>query len=110
MNYIYVLITIGIPIEEQANNKAWPTDYKERVVCWYRDLDKIEKILNDNLGDINEDGYYNFAVVEKTLEGLYNFNGDKDAELWYKWDKEKENYQRCNKPRCFDSTIGFGIG
>ena len=52
-----------------------------------------------NWGDIYEAGFNQYAVVLATQGGLY----PTPQELqWYKWDKEQNGYQPCERPEFMD--------
>jgi len=80
---------------------------KERIVGWFSNYNHSRETVEKNYCDINE-GDYNFAVIEKTYEGLYPYTEC----FWFKWDKEKEEYiydPEC-VPKELKSVSNFGIG
>jgi hypothetical protein len=77
-----------------------------RCVGFYHDVENAKHAVEENACDINECGYYHFAVIEKVTPGIYNFELDT---LWYRWDSTK-GYQPCEKPERFKRVICFGIG
>ena len=77
-----------------------------RCVGFYHELESAITSVEENDMDINEAGYYHYAVIEKVNIGMYNFAME---ELWFKWHPEK-GYQVVAKPKNFKSTIAFGMG
>jgi len=81
-----------------------------RCVGFTHELETAIEMVEDNAMDINENGYYHFAVIEKVLPGIYNIELD---HIWFKWRKDKEGgpgYVRIDKPDQFKRICGFGIG
>jgi len=77
-----------------------------RCVGFYHDVRDAQKAVEENAMDINECGYYHFAVIEKVNPGVYNFGMDA---WWYKW-HNTEGYKPCDKPERFKRVVCFGIG
>jgi len=79
-----------------------------RCVGYYFDLDKAIQAVQENYGDICENEYYPYCVIESVKEGIYDL---KRTEYWFKWDDDQECYQRLNeKPDQFYMRVCFGIG
>lgn len=77
-----------------------------RCVGWFHSLADAQGAVERNDCDIYEEGYYPFAVIEETSEGLYNVVGNN--EYWYQW--IEDGYKRIMKPKSLSHTCGFGIG
>ena len=83
-----------------------------RTVGYYETLEEAKKCVSENWGDIYEDGYYKYAVIEGVEPGLYR-SSDPDVEpLFYKWvgSKAKGKYRPIKKPRVLKHVVGFTIG
>jgi hypothetical protein len=82
---------------------------RSRVPGYFTNFGDAEKCVLENWGDIWEDGYYKFAIIEKTSPGLYTF--EDRAEAWYtpKVDRLGE-YERIEKPDRFKNSVCWGIG
>ena len=78
-----------------------------RCVGFFHELENAHEWLRLNEGDINEDGYYPFAVIEEVKPGFYTFPRE---ERWYQWNKDTKRYVPCEKPERFKSTFGWGMG
>lgn len=78
-----------------------------RTPGFYHEFERAEQALKDNELDLNEAGYYPYAVIEEVYAGLYMFPR---KEFWYKWNQEKECYESTDKPERFKKTFGWGIG
>ena len=78
-----------------------------RAVGFAYKFENAEKWLKQNVMDINECGFYNFAVIEPILEGIYMYPR---VEHWYVYNKEKDQYEPCEKPDRYKQTIGWSLG
>ena len=76
-------------------------------------LKKASKCVEEDWGAFCEAGYYNFIVIERNVEGLYNigaFEGVEENEWWYKHDDEKNCWVKCKKPKVLNGLCNFGMG
>lgn len=95
--YIYTITTIRI---EKDNRSA-------RCVGWAQnDLSAIN-IVTNNYGDINESGYYQYAVIEKIGTGLYC---TPEEEFWFEWNDPAKKYYPIRKPKEFENVVNFSMG
>lgn len=78
-----------------------------RAVGFFETFDEADEAVKNNVMDINECGYYRFAVIEEVLPGVYMHPR---KELWYKWNHEKDSYEPCDKPERFKQVIGWSLG
>lgn len=78
-----------------------------RAVGFAYTFNDADKWLRDNIMSLNELGYYPFAVIEPVTEGIYSFPR---KEYWYKFNKEKERYEPCEKPERFKQVVGWSLG
>jgi hypothetical protein len=62
--------------------------------------------VEENWGDIYENGYYEYAVVEEVKPGIYSYPR---KEWWYKW-KKGVGYLETEKPEAMKRTVGFSVG
>lgn len=76
-----------------------------RTVGYYLDFENAENSVIYNDLDINEDGYYPYAVIEEVSEGLYTVPR---IEFWYKWINDK--YERIDKPEEIKCICAFSMG
>ena len=60
-----------------------------RTVAIYQNKESAVETIEKNRGDLNEAGYYNWAIIEEYEYGLYP-EVDHDSSLLYKFDREKE--------------------
>jgi hypothetical protein len=74
---------------------------------FYHELEEAKSTLVNNDLDINEMGYYPYAVIEMVNPGLYTVPR---TELWYKWNHEKDSYEPCEKPERFKKTCAWSLG
>ena len=78
-----------------------------RNVGWYNDLQEADKVLLNNYGDVYEDGYYPYAIIEQVPQGLYPIC---ETALFYRWDKDKKRYIQIEKPEELKHIINYSIG
>jgi len=93
-NIIYTVVTIR---QESG----------DRCVGWFPNKEDAIKVIVENYGNINEAGYYPYALVESVKPGLYNFDRE---EIWFKWSNDKHQYIKCDKPDKFHNTICYSMG
>lgn len=79
----------------------------DRAVGFFHELNEAKRILEENILDICEDGYYPYAVIESTQPGVYTYPRD---EYWYQWNNDEGKYEPCKKPDRFEKIIGWGLG
>lgn len=84
-----------------------PDDY--RCVGYVSSLDEAIRIVENNIGDLYEEGYYPYAVIENIPEGIYKYDQNP---IWFKFDDRKYKYKRVDeRPSYIDNHfVGFGIG
>lgn len=68
--------------------------------CWgyFFDLEEAKKTVSINDLDIAEDNYYNYALIEKVLEGICPIFKGLEEIQWYKYDPSVNQYKECEKP------------
>ena len=87
MNKIYIVTTF---------RSTKPTDMNRHRVGWFHKFKDAGRVLLKNSGDVYEDGYYPFAMIEEVKEGAYPYD---DERVWfYQWDKEKKRYCPIDRP------------
>lgn len=82
----------------------------KRVVGYFLDLETAKQCIEENRCELNENGYYKYAVIEDVKPGLYKTSHSKP--LFYKWfgDFENGGYKRIRRPKCTKGFSGFTIG
>jgi len=78
-----------------------------RTVGFAHKLPDAIKWVEENALNINEEGYYPYAVIEPIKQGIYNFD---HIEYWYKFNREKDSYEQCPKPERFKNVVSWGMG
>jgi len=78
-----------------------------RCVGWAQNDLSAVNIVTNNYGDINESGYYRYAVIEKIGTGLYC---TPEEEFWFEWNNDKGKYEPIRKPKEFENVVNFGMG
>jgi len=78
-----------------------------RAVGYFYTFDDANECIECNDLDINEHGYYPYAVIEEVIPGIYTYPR---VEHWYKWNRNEEKYEPCEKPERFRSTFGWSMG
>ena len=83
MNHFYVITTF----------KVLPNLKRIRTVgIFINQKDAIEIIEND-IGSLNEAGYYEWAIIEQRGYGLYS-NCDHDLSLLYQFNRESYSWEK----------------
>lgn len=82
--------------------------------CWgfFTSKDKAIQAVTENWTDMNEAGYYKYAVIEPHYEGLINPIIGEDIWFVAKYDKEKKmclGYEQCEKPKFAEGFSGWTI-
>jgi hypothetical protein len=78
-----------------------------RCVGYFHEFEIAKDALVNNELDINEMGYYPFAVIEELKPGFYSYPRN---EYWFKWNPETEKYEEYLKPERFKQYCGWGMG
>lgn len=96
-------------------NSSPGKNIEPRCVGYFENLADAQAVLEKNLGDLAEDGYYNLAVIEEIGPGLYA--AAKRERYWYCYhDLHKEGiFGGCGwrpsvAPHHFERTTNFAIG
>lgn len=102
MYNIFTVTTVRDPIK--CNH---PTGYP-RTVGWFSQYETAHDCVSENWGDIYEEGYYRFAVIEEFPSGIYQHRIN---EWWYEWDIDQGKYILLKEtPDYFFQIANFGIG
>lgn len=80
---------------------------RHRCVGYFRSDKTAMLCVLHNMGDIHENGYYNYAVIERLGEGLYPHP---EHVQWFKWDDELNGFIDCETPKGYENVTNFGIG
>ena len=79
-----------------------------RCVGYVSQLSDALYILEHDIGDLWEAGYYPYAVIEDVQEGLYQYDQNP---LWFKYNEELDKYEKSERPNFIPNNhVGFGIG
>lgn len=101
---IYVITTLKTIYGYK--NPVHQYELGKRTVGYFNDLEKAKQAVEENWGDIYENGYYPFCVIEEKGEGIYNIG--RLMEIWYKWIDGK--YKLIEKPKELMNICCFGLG
>lgn len=77
-----------------------------RVVGYFTTPEEAKQCVEENWGDIYEDGYYKYAVIEDVEPGLYT--SCESTPIFYKWIDGR--YQQIERPVELKGFFGFTIG
>lgn len=101
---ILVLTTLGFKKDSDRDSPD-----NRRTVAWYPkdEMETVVEGLSENMGDLEEAGYYQWAVIEETHWGLYPHI---EACHWFRFDQEKGGFFPCDPPEWAANTCNFGIG
>lgn len=82
--------------------KGWHEDkytIDSFINSYHLDLDEAKKYVINNVSDINESGYYNYAAICKAPIGVtyYNCEQTKEDFILYKYNSETKLYEELSK-------------
>lgn len=106
---IYLITTIRHPSKQFREDGTFYMHRDCRCVGFADTREEGESWVLENVMDINENGYYPLAVVEKSSTGIYSFPDIKGTS-WFEWDEDDNKYTRTVCPEEFKQIVGFGIG
>ena len=101
-----IIYTITMLEKVENDKNGWPSFGSTDVVGYYTDLDVAIEAVTNNACDINET-VYDYAVIEKVSEGLYN---PSVTSYWFKYNREKDSYEPIDEPNEVKHICGFSIG
>lgn len=79
-----------------------------RCVGYYANEQDAIDAVTCNACDLNEAGYYPYAIIENVKEGLYQYD---QSPIWFKYNEDTEEYEKSDRPDFIPSNyVGFGIG
>jgi len=82
-----------------------------RCCGYYTSLEKAKECVENDWGGFSEAGYYDYIVIEKVVEGLYNaWNApdpvlDKQHQWWYTYDGSR--WITTDSPECYKNLVDF---
>jgi hypothetical protein len=97
---LFIVKTIHVSIDDE-DDVYWE-DSSDAV---YFDVKSAYDNVRFNWGDLCEAGYNQYAVILATKGGLYPTS---DELAWYRWNKETNEYEQCDRPEFMDG-IGFSL-
>lgn len=82
--------------------------------CWgfYTSKKKAIRAVEENWSDMNEAGYYKYAVIEELMEGLLQCCLS-DKAMWFEAKYDNNHflgYKKCELPKFADHVCGWTIG
>ena len=89
---------------------ALPDIPDKRVIGYFLDLESAKQCIEEKWCELNENGYYEYAVIEDVKPGIYKTGHSKP--LFYKCvgDFENGGYKIIRRPKCTKGFSGFAIG
>ena len=97
---LFIVKTIHVSVDDE-DDVYWE-DSSDAV---YFDAESAYDNVRLNWGDLCEAGYNQYAVILANQGGLYPTS---DELAWFKWNKETNKYEQCNRPEFMDG-IGFSL-
>lgn len=86
-----------------------PKRFRSRCIGFYHELETAIKAVQENSLDMREEEYP-LALVEKRCIGPYGVGSGVDNLHWFRWNKDTEKFEKCETPKGYENTIGFGMG
>jgi hypothetical protein len=84
-----------------------------RTPAIFTSLTDAIRAVRDNEGDMADDGFYQYAVIEETLLNVVYPFIDGGEKLWFKYNSILDEFEPCkppNIPSKIAKLYGFGIG
>lgn len=122
MKSVYIVTLLGAR-NKIYNKKGLVTNLKgeaiykrsKLIIGIFDNQKEAEEIVLSNSGDIAENGYYHYAVIEEVGFGLYGLSGAQheikkriENIKWYRWHKKEEQYNKIPKcPEDLENLITF---
>ena len=79
-----------------------------RCVGYVSSAEEAVNIVKNNSCDLNEAGYYPYAVIENVAEGIYQYDSNP---FWFKYNDETDEYEESTRPDFIEEWyVGFSIG
>lgn len=81
-----------------------------RTIGYFETLKEAKDCVRENRYDINESGYYKYAVIEGIEDGIYM--GCESTPHFFKWvgGKDKGQFRPIRKPSILKHIVAFTIG
>ena len=77
-----------------------------RTVGYFETPEDARKCIEENWGDIYENGYYKYAVIEDAEPGLYSTA--ESSPIFFKW--KDGGFKEIERPVELQHIFGFTIG
>ena len=90
---IFTITTFSLTKRTGTNQPDWEAVERSRCVGYYHEFDVAEWAVVNNNGDIYENGYYPYAVIEQVEPGIYPTGAIKHRHF-YEWKDDK--YVKCD--------------
>ena len=101
---MYVYFVTGITYE--GKEKTISPNREQRCFGYFQTFGEAEEAVLNNYCDIWET-IYEYAVIEKVRDGIHQIDLEP---IWYKWNLEKECYEKTEKPTFASGYVCWGIG
>lgn len=88
VNHIFCVSSIRV---KSVGEDGWPID--TRNWGFYFDEEKAINTIEINYTNLQEAGWYKYAVIQKCYEGIFDFTYLDDM-IFFDWDRNKESWNR----------------
>lgn len=95
MNNIYTVTTVFIGKDFKIDKRTW---------TFFSYLNEAHDFVENNIWDLNENGYWPFVVIESIKPGTIT----RKTEYWYRFENRK--YQKISKPTELEGIVSFSMG
>lgn len=86
-------------------NTDKPNDLETRTWCYFNNVYEAIEFVHNNQTDLNESGYWPFAVIEELKEKSMIC----EKEVWFQFDEDFQKYLEIVKPIQLEGIINFGL-
>jgi hypothetical protein len=92
-----IFVITGVPFDYPVSST--------RAFGWFPSFEEAEAAVKSNRCGMDEAGYYQWAVIEKTLSGMYAWS---ESETWYEYNEDNQ-YVNVEKPKHMGG-VSWGLG
>jgi hypothetical protein len=90
----------------KLSNDAGRSFARSRTVGVFDEVSDVHALLQDNVCDLEEAGYYPMALVERVQRNsLYAVARER---LWYQYDQDFGGYRPCSEPAGLERVVALG--
>ena len=90
------------------SHSTWEQN-RHRCWGWYPTLAMTKDAIKNNYGDMHENHYYRYAIIERVHAGVCG-GGIISKQWWFEWTGEGDEVKRIDCPKEYEGICGWGLG